>query len=199
MEFYAYIYYDPTRNNEPFYVGKGKGERAWSHLKESHNFMVNRRINAIRELDYEPEIEIVPCGSEASAFEMEKTLVSKYGRRNLKTGSLWNFTDGGDGGSGIACFVLKTQRARKEAKKAYFSRRRQERLEKMSIDAREKLLSDKKEISAQKSLLAKQRRERKKEERLAKKAEEERLLIDGFNKSPYIIVKRNGADIRVPI
>lgn len=31
-QYYTYIYYDPSRNNEPIYVGKGYDKRAWDHL-----------------------------------------------------------------------------------------------------------------------------------------------------------------------
>ena len=31
LGFYVYLYTDP-RNEKPFYVGKGKGNRAFSHL-----------------------------------------------------------------------------------------------------------------------------------------------------------------------
>jgi len=31
-EYYTYIYYDPLRNWEPMYVGKGKDDRALVHL-----------------------------------------------------------------------------------------------------------------------------------------------------------------------
>ncbi len=29
---YTYIYYDPSRNNEPIYVGQGINDRVWVHF-----------------------------------------------------------------------------------------------------------------------------------------------------------------------
>jgi hypothetical protein len=31
-DYYVYIYYDPSRNNEPIYIGKGSKIRAWYNL-----------------------------------------------------------------------------------------------------------------------------------------------------------------------
>lgn len=39
--FYTYLYIDP-RNDEPFYVGKGSGRRAWaSHSKQVNGYIRN--------------------------------------------------------------------------------------------------------------------------------------------------------------
>jgi len=34
LKYYVYAYFDP-RNHQPFYVGKGKGNRVFTHLKDT--------------------------------------------------------------------------------------------------------------------------------------------------------------------
>jgi len=48
--FYFYVYYDPRNNQKiPIYVGKGKGKRLYSHLKESicENSILKAKIQQI--------------------------------------------------------------------------------------------------------------------------------------------------------
>ena len=101
-DFYVYIYYDP-RNNKPFYVGKGKGDRYKEHLKSTaHTFFI-RTINKIRREGFEPIITIYDDGlNEEEAFSIEKDLIQKYGRRDLGLGFLCNLTNGGEGVSGAS-------------------------------------------------------------------------------------------------
>lgn len=42
---YVYVYYDKA-TNEPFYIGRGKAGRGFSHERGSHNNLVNDRISA---------------------------------------------------------------------------------------------------------------------------------------------------------
>lgn len=42
---YVYVYYDKA-TNEPFYIGRGKAGRGFSHERGSHNDLVNDRISA---------------------------------------------------------------------------------------------------------------------------------------------------------
>ena len=92
--FYTYIYYDPSRDHEPFYVGKGTGGRAyyWKYK----NSRVKDRIKKINELGLCLEIGIYGDLDEEFSCFLESELILKFGRRDLKTGSLWNFTDGGE-------------------------------------------------------------------------------------------------------
>lgn len=110
--FYIYELWDPIKV-EPFYVGKGKdskrSKRYLEHIKRAmglKQFKDNNKhkLNRIRKIiltGFKPEIRIVfkTC-DESEAFEKEKELISFYGRRDKKTGSLTNLTDGGDGCSG---------------------------------------------------------------------------------------------------
>ena len=113
MSYYVYELWDPIKH-EPFYVGKGtvgsKYPRYACHLKGAfykkngkykNNSHKDHRIRKIISQGYTPEIKIVlEIEEEELAFDKEKELIKLYGRRDLKTGSLTNKTEGGDGVSG---------------------------------------------------------------------------------------------------
>lgn len=106
-EFYVYVYLNPLNENKPFYVGRGKGDRVFHHLRPSslsrHSYK-NHTINMIlRETGIVPPIAFYAENltfEESCRIEME--LISKYGRADLGNGTLTNLTDGGDGLSGIS-------------------------------------------------------------------------------------------------
>ena len=99
-KFYVYQLRDP-RSELPFYVGKGFGRRAWSHIKEIDYSHKSNTIQKILREGYEVQVEILQDNmTEDSAFELEIQLISKYGRRDLGTGCLTNLTSGGEGSSG---------------------------------------------------------------------------------------------------
>lgn len=88
--FYTYIHYKKD-NTDPFYIGKGKGNRFcsrsnrnkwWKNIVEKHDF--NAQILAYWE-------------TEKEAFEHEKFLISCFKDLGHK---LVNMTDGGEGSSG---------------------------------------------------------------------------------------------------
>ena len=87
MQFYAYLWL--RENGTPYYVGKGHGNRAF--IRQNHR--VRRPIQRDR-------IIIFLRSSEADAFATEKELIANWGRKNLGTGCLRNFTDGGEGMAG---------------------------------------------------------------------------------------------------
>jgi hypothetical protein len=71
LKSYVYVYVDP-RNNESFYVGKGKGNRSFTHLDERRRMKKVARITAIRKSGVEPRIDILRYGmtnEEASLVE----------------------------------------------------------------------------------------------------------------------------------
>lgn len=101
--FYIYIYKHPD-TLIPFYVGKGKGDRAYYHLKCCPSDTNKHKVNTIKKIlnaGKEPVIEFYRTNlTEQEAFDLEIRLIKSIGRKDLKTGPLCNKTDGGDGGSG---------------------------------------------------------------------------------------------------
>ena len=87
-----YVYLHITKDtNEVFYVGKGKGNRAyklsgrnkfWHNIVNKHGFKVKIIENNL---------------TEDMAILLERKLITEYGRRDLGEGSLVNLTNGGDG------------------------------------------------------------------------------------------------------
>lgn len=79
-KFYVYVWY---KDGTPIYVGKGTGKRAYR--------------------DSSVDVEIYKNNlTENEAFELEKHLIKRFGRKDRKEGSLLNLTDGG----GIAFSTL---------------------------------------------------------------------------------------------
>jgi hypothetical protein len=103
--FYVYVYKDPRPSmlQQVVYVGKGTGRRAFAHWgsRVLKNKGFGHFLATLRQKDLEPIIEIVKeFESEEEAFLEEIRLISLYGRRDLKTGTLFNLTIGGEGISG---------------------------------------------------------------------------------------------------
>lgn len=95
MEYYVYIFY---ADQIPIYVGYGKGVRWKDHFSMSTNVRLNRYLAKHRE--NMPTIFAENLSVEdAKAVEIE--LIAKFGRQDLKTGTLYNLTNGGDGTSGL--------------------------------------------------------------------------------------------------
>lgn len=113
MDFYVYIHRKKT-TKEVFYVGKGKGNRAyvksrrstyWKNIANKHGYIV----------------EFVENGTglqEWYALELEQNLISFYGRKNTSDGSLVNLCDGGD----VTTDYKHTQEAKNKITKALIGR-----------------------------------------------------------------------------
>lgn len=86
-QFYAYMWL--REDGTPYYAGKGSGRRAY--IRGSHH---------LNPPEDESQILIFSRASEAEAIATEKELIANWGRKDLGTGCLRNFTDGGDGISG---------------------------------------------------------------------------------------------------
>jgi hypothetical protein len=104
MQFYVYVYRDPrpSKNKQPVYVGKGTGDRDLSHWSRgSHNKPLQDFLSHLRGRDMTALVErVFETDNEQEAFAKEMQLIELYGRRDLKTGTLFNRTDGGEGPSG---------------------------------------------------------------------------------------------------
>jgi hypothetical protein len=82
--YYVYLYVD-TRTDEPFYVGKGQGERALAHLRDTSESLKVARIKEIQTLGLEPRIDILVHGllSEEAAFRIEAAVIDAIGPDRL--------------------------------------------------------------------------------------------------------------------
>ena len=109
---YVYIYLDPRKpgvykyeefkfDYELIYVGYGSGNRSRDHLygkQKTINSWLKGKIRSIKsKLNREPIILKVKEGlGKKEGLELEIRLIKLIGRLSTKTGTLTNFTDGGE-------------------------------------------------------------------------------------------------------
>jgi len=82
--FYVYIYIDP-RTNLPFYIGKGSGKRAYTHLRETkettENYLKWCKIQSLINHGISPIVKIIfESYDENECYELEAKMISELGR-----------------------------------------------------------------------------------------------------------------------
>jgi hypothetical protein len=94
MEYYTYAYL--RKDGTPYYIGKGKGNRAyvkhWRSKSKGGYFTPPEK----------DKILILKKNlTEEEAYKHESYMIAVFGRKDLGTGILRNMSDGGKGGKGV--------------------------------------------------------------------------------------------------
>jgi uncharacterized protein len=83
LKYYVYVYIDP-RNGKPFYIGKGRGNRIFSHLQDKSDTEKVERIEEIKQSGKKPRIEILCYGlSNSEAHIVEAAAIDLIGKSRL--------------------------------------------------------------------------------------------------------------------
>lgn len=115
--YYIYVYLNQTKpgvwryrdivfNYEPFYIGKGKGNRLDSHIqpymlsvKSMKSSIIKNIIRTTGELPL--HFKILEGLTEIEAYTIEKDIIKHFGRKDINSGILSNHTDGGIGSKNL--------------------------------------------------------------------------------------------------
>ena len=103
-DYYVYEYIDPSNPMEPFYVGKGRNGRFRDASQKQRNRHLYNKIQKLRSTGLTmKDLTIFRAQglSNEEALKLEIEMIGKYGRKDQGRGKLLNYTDGGDGVSGI--------------------------------------------------------------------------------------------------
>lgn len=115
MRFYLYRHIRHDKN-EPFYIGVGTKQnglhaKSWK-LHYSRAFTKNNRNNywknIVNKTSYDVEI-LYESNDYQEILDKEKFFITLYGRKDLKTGTLVNLSDGGEKGQ-VNCIYIHTEK-----------------------------------------------------------------------------------------
>jgi hypothetical protein len=127
MEYYTYAYL--REDGTPYYIGKGKDDRAYS-----------RKRNDIKPPRDKSRIIFLKKNlTEEKAFNHEIYMIALFGRKDLGTGILYNKTNGGDGASGAIRSLELRNKISKSLKNRTFT---PEHLEKISKSLKGNVVSE---------------------------------------------------------
>ena len=84
IKYYVYLLSDP-RTDEVFYVGKGKGNRVFSHLKDTAKNKKVEKIQELKKQDLKPKIEFLVHGveDEVTIKKIEAAIIDLIGKKRL--------------------------------------------------------------------------------------------------------------------
>jgi hypothetical protein len=105
-DFYTYAYL--REDGTPYYIGKGKGRRAYQRHKRGKQYDFRPKNNEGK-TDFNRILILKKNLTEEYSIKHEEYLIAVIGRKDLGTGILRNLTDGGQRG-GTHIFVPKKEK-----------------------------------------------------------------------------------------